>query len=103
MPHMSARTTPRLRSKYVWNINEKDTLFGYQALAGPDYRVSTAFTVGLKVRWTGYFGKFEDGKEWNQPRNHDSARGPGGARVAYSIKTDNLGSWRLGLATKYQF
>ncbi len=87
----------------IGNAKLKDTLFGYQALAGLDYRVSAAFTMGLKVRWTGYFGKFEDGREWDQLRSHDSARGPGGARVAYTITTEDLGSWGISLATKYQF
>ena len=87
----------------IGNAKLKDTLFGYQALAGLDYHVSDAFTMGLKVRWTGYFGKFEDGREWDQLRSHDSARSPGGARVAYTITTEDLGSWGISLATKYQF
>jgi opacity protein-like surface antigen len=87
----------------IGNPRLKDTLFGYQALAGLDYRVSDAFTMGLKVRWTGYFGKFEDRGEWDQLRSHDSARSPGGARVVYTITTEDLTSWGISLATKYQF
>ena len=87
----------------IGNAKLKDTLFGYQALAGLDYRVSDAFAIGLKVRWGGYFGKFEDGREWDQLRSHDSARSPGGARVVYTITTEDLASWGISLTTKYQF
>lgn len=58
-----------------------DVLFGYQVLAGVDYRVSDPVTIGLKFRWAD-FGEFEsDPREWDQLRSHESALGPGGGRV----------------------
>ena len=52
-----------------------DTLFGYQVIAGVDYQVSEPVSIGLKFRWAD-FGEFEDGREWDQLRSHDSAIGP---------------------------
>ena len=79
-----------------------DTLFGYQAIAGVDYQVSEPVTIGIKFRWAD-FGEFEDGEEWNQLRSHDSARGPGGARVRYTAMTDDIQFWGVSLNMKYQF
>ena len=87
--------------------NLSDTLFGYQAIAGVDYRISEPFTVGLKLRWAG-FSEFEDGDEYAQLRGHDSTnslfRGDSrSARVRYSFATDDLEFWGVSLNFKYQF
>ena len=78
-----------------------DTLLGYQVLAGVDYRVSDPFTVGLKVRWAD-FGKFEDGREWDHLRSHDSRVGRG-HRVLYTMVTDDIQFWAISFSTRYQF
>ena len=81
-----------------------DTLFGYQAIAGVDYQVSDPVTIGLKFRWAD-FGEFEDGKEWDQIRSHDSARrpGPDAPRIRYVVTTDDIQFWGVSLNMKYQF
>ena len=80
-----------------------DTLFGYQVLAGVDYQVSDPVSIGLKFRWAD-FGEFEsDPREWNQLRSHESAVGPGGARVQYTALTDDIQFWGVSLNMKYQF
>ena len=80
----------------------KDTLFGYQFLAGVDYRVSDTLSLGLKLRKT-WFNEFMDTAEYQQLRSHDSARGPGGARVEYYARTEDIGAWGLSLNAKYAF
>ena len=84
-----------------------DTLFGWQAIVGLDYRVSEPVTVGLKFRWAD-FGDFEDGEEWVQLRSHDSTNSlnqgdPRSARVRYRITTDDFSFWGVSLNFKYQF
>ncbi len=81
-----------------------DTLFGYQAIAGVDYRISEPVTIGLKFRWVD-FGEFEDDDEYRQLRSHDSTNSPdpGSARVRYQVATDDIEFWGLSLNMKYHF
>ena len=81
-----------------------DSLFGYQVIAGVDYRVTEPVSIGLKFRWAD-FGEFEDGREWDQLRSHDSAIGPeaGSPRVRYGVVTDDIQFWGVSLNMKYQF
>ena len=79
-----------------------DTLLGYQALAGVDYRVSDQVSLGVKVRWAD-FGEFSAGREWDQLRSHDSAIGPSGQRVQYEITTDDIQFFGASLSVKYHF
>lgn len=80
-----------------------DTLFGYQIVAGVDYRVSDPVSIGLKFRWAD-FGEFESERhEWDQLRSHESARGPNRARVTYRVMTDDIQFWGLSLNMKYAF
>ena len=80
-----------------------DTLFGYQVIAGVDYRVSEPVSIGLKFRWAD-FGEFEsDPREWDQLRSHESAISPGGGRVRYKVMTDDIQFWGVSLNMKYQF
>ncbi len=78
-----------------------DTLLGYQALVGLDYRVSDGFTVGVKARRVG-FGQFEAGEEWDQLRSHESTIGRG-FQVRYGVTTGETSFWAIGLNMKYQF
>ncbi len=87
----------------IANKKLTDTLFGYQILAGVDYRVSDPVSIGLKFRWAD-FGEFEsEGHEWDQLRSHESARGPDRARVLYKVMTDDIQFWGLSLNMKYAF
>ena len=81
-----------------------DSLFGYQVIAGVDYQVSEPVSIGLKFRWAD-FGEFEDGREWDQLRTHDSAVGPeaGSPRIRYNVVTDDIQFWGVSLNMKYQF
>ena len=78
-----------------------DTLLGYQVLAGVDYQVSDPFAVGLKIRWTA-FGEFQDEREWDQLRSHESSVGRGD-RVLYSATTSDIKFLAISFNTKYQF
>ncbi len=79
-----------------------DTLFGYQVLAGVDYRVSEPVTVGLKFRWAD-FGEFEsDPREGDQLRSHDATNNRGD-RVRYNVTTEDIQFWGVSLNMKYQF
>ncbi len=86
-----------------------DTLFGYQAIAGVDYRISEPVTIGLKFRWVD-FGKLKDSDEYRQLRSHDSTNSfdsgthpVSSARVRYRVKTDDIEFWGLSLNMKYHF
>ena len=59
-------------------------------------------SLGLKLRKT-WFNEFYDTAEYQQLRSHDSARGPGGARVEYFARTEDIGAWGLSLNAKYAF
>ncbi len=80
-----------------------DTLFGYQLIAGVDYRVSEPVSIGLKFRWAD-FGEFEsDPREWDQLRSHTSAISPDGPPIRYKMMTDDIQFWGVSLNMKYQF
>ena len=79
-----------------------DTLFGYQVIAGVDYPVSEPVTIGLKFRWAS-FSEFEDGKEWDQLRSHESTNKRPGDPVRYKMSTDDIQFWSVSLNMKYQF
>ncbi len=78
-----------------------DLLTGVQALAGVDYRVSDAFSLGVKVRWT-RLGEFEDGDEWVQLRSHESSVGRD-FPIRYTATTSDTSSFAIGLDMKYRF
>ncbi len=86
----------------IGRSNLSDTLFGYQAIAGVDYRVSEPVTIGLKFRWAD-FGEFKDGDEYQQLRSHDSTNSIGGPRVRYQVATNDIEFWGLSLNMKYHF
>ena len=75
-----------------------DTLLGYQALVGLDYRVSDGFTVGVKARRVG-FGQFEAGEEWDQLRSHESTIGRG---ISGSIRRNDRGDVILGDRSQHE-
>ena len=79
-----------------------DTMLGYQALAGIDYQVSAQVSLGVKIRWTD-FDAFSAKDEWDQLRSHDSTIRPGGDRIWYSAKTDDMQFFGASLNLKYHF
>ena len=86
----------------IANAGHSDTVFGYQLVAGVDYQLREALSLGLKLRWAD-FGEFGHEREWDQLRSHESARSPGGTRVRYRLMTDDLRFFSLGLNLKYHF
>ena len=86
-----------------------DTLFGYQWIAGLDYAWSERFSVGLKLRYGGAFGDFEDGDNaWKPLRGHASTVGPPGTPghnlpIRYDIQADDLSFFGISLNFKYFF
>ncbi len=86
----------------IANARHSDTVFGYQLVAGVDYRLREDLSFGLKLRWAD-FGEFGHEREWDQLRSHDSARRPGGEQVRYKLMTDDLRFLSLGLNLKYHF
>ena len=96
---------PGLRAKVAGttttgDARHTDTLFGFQFLAGMDYALTDAVTLGVKLRWADYFSEFEGpAKEWDQLRSHESTVGRG-ERIVYRASTDDVGFWAVGLSLK---
>ncbi len=88
----------------IGRSNFSDTLFGYQLIAGVDYRISEPVTIGLKFRWVD-LGELEDSDEYSQLRSHDATNSnfPGSPRVRYTIVADDIQFWGLSLNMKYHF
>ena len=109
-PNAAAITTfadPTLRERLAGTTSIgaaklTDTLLGYQALAGVDYRVSDQVTLGIKIRWAD-FGEFSAKEEWDQLRSHDSTIRPGSERIWYSARTDDIQFFGASLNLKYHF
>ena len=75
----------------------KDVLFGYQALAGLDYALTPALSLGILARWTD-FDRFHDGGSYRRLRSHASnLRLDGSEPVAYQVQTDDLGFFAVSL------
>ena len=77
-------------------------LFGYQAIAGLDYRVSDPVSIGLEFRWADY-GKFDDESEYDYLRDHASVAGNPPVPVTYYVKTDDIKFRGISLNVKYHF
>ncbi len=84
----------------VGSARLSDSVYGFQALAGFDRRMSGSTTLGLKVRWVKY-ARFESANhEWDQLRSHDSTVGRG-QRIVYWAGTSDLQAFAVSLALKY--
>ena len=80
----------------------KDSMVGYQVLAGVDHQLSGPVTLGLKFRWVDFGGFESEPTEWSQLRSHDSTVGRG-ERVVYKVKTDDTQFWGVSLSLMYHF
>ena len=83
-----------------------DRLTGYQVLGGVDYAVSEAMSLGVKVRWVRFFGRFTaEDIEWERLRSHASQlRLDGSEPVTFRIRTgDALSFVGINLAMRYAF
>lgn len=89
----ASRATRRLR----------DRLPGWQLLAGVDYALTPAWTLGVQGRWV-RLAAFEAGGSYDELRGHVSnLRLDGSEPVAYRVTTDDTGFVGLGLRLRYEF
>ncbi len=78
-----------------------DTMFGFQVLAGLDYRATDRFTVGLKLTRPVMLGAFESKPhEWDQLRSHDSTVGRG-SRIVYTVETRDTGAYNFTVSLRF--
>ncbi len=80
---------------------KSDVVFGYQALAGVDRRLSEAVTLGVKLSWT-MLAEFAAEDEYLQLRSHESSVGRGD-RILYRLVTNDLSALGAVLSLKYTF
>lgn len=79
-----------------------DSLLGYQAVAGVDYRLGARVTLGFKLRWVG-FGEFDDESKYDSLRGHASVAGNPPVPVTYYVRTGDTGFLAFGLGLKSSF
>lgn len=82
-----------------------DRLTGHQLLAGADYAVSDAVSLGVKVRWVRFGGFTAEDIEWERLRSHESQlRLDGSEPVTFRIQTDGALTFiGISLAMRYSF
>ena len=83
-----------------------DTLFGYQLLAGVDYRVTEHLVAGLKARWVHYEDFKETGIVWDPLRSHPPYLRKSGSdreKVEGAFKLRDVEMWGVSLNLKYLF
>ena len=83
-----------------------DTLFGYQLMAGLDYRLTEHLIAGLKARWVHYEDFRDTGIVWDPLRSHppylrkcDADR----EKVDGTFKLEDVELWAISLNLKYLF
>ena len=83
-----------------------DTLFGYQLMAGLDYRLTEHLVAGLKARWVHYEDFRETGIVWDPLRSHPPYLRKAGAdreKVEGAFKLEDVELWAISLNLKYLF
>ena len=81
----------------------RDTLVGYQVLAGLDIALTEAVSLGVTGRWS-RFGTFSASDTYDRLRSHVSnVRRDGSEPVAYTVETGDIGFAGFGLHLKYHF
>ncbi len=81
----------------------RDTLWGYQVVAGLDFAsVGGRAVLTLRVRYLDAFGDFEaPGNSWDMLRDHASTAGPEGAPITYDIGASGLGIWAATVGVRF--
>ena len=80
------------------------TLFGYQALAGLDYRLTDALSLGLAARWTRFEKFSKSGGPYDRLRSHASnLRVDGSEPVTWRIATKDIEFVGVNLKLTYEF
>ncbi len=81
----------------------RDTLGGYQALAGLDIALSPSVALAVTGRWS-RFSRFNAGGGYDRLRSHESGvRRDGSEPVAYTVTTRDIGVAGITLSLKYHF
>lgn len=98
---------PALRAKVAGTTTISDARLtdrkvGYQLLAGVDYRLHDAATLGMKFRWPELGDFVSEPTPWNQLRSHESSVGRGDT-ILYQITTADRRFWGLSLSLEYWF
>ena len=86
------------------NASPSATLLGYQMLAGADYRLSDALTLGLTLRWTRFDEFDRKGGPYDRLRSHPSnLRTDGSEPVTWRIATEDVEFVGATLRLAYEF
>ena len=81
----------------------KDTLFGYQVLAGLDYALTRSLSLGLLARWAA-FSRFDDGGSYRPLRDHVSnLRRDLSEPVVYRVETPDIKFFAVSLSLTFRF
>lgn len=81
----------------------RDTLSGYQALAGVSFELTDSLDLDLKARWT-EFSELRDEGSYVLLRSHESnLRADGSEPVRYSAGTGDTGLLALTVGLRYDF
>ena len=81
----------------------RDTLGGYQLLAGLDIALGQSVALAVAGRWS-RFGRFSAGGEYDRLRSHESGvRRDGSEPVVYTVTTRDIGISGVTLSLKYLF
>ena len=82
----------------------KDTLLGFQVLAGVDYAISDSVSLGVKGRWVRLESFEDDRAVWNPLRSHaPNLRLDGSEPVNGFVETDNIEFFGVGANLKFFF
>lgn len=89
----------------------EDTLFGYQLIAGVDYKISNKALMGVKVRWVEFDSLKDGGVVWDPLRSHapylrtPDQVGPDGDQeyVDGDMKIHDVEMFTVSLGFKYLF
>ena len=86
------------------NASPSATLVGYQLLAGADYRLTDALTLGLALRWTRFEEFARRGGPYDRLRSHPSnLRADGSEPVTWRIATEDVEFVGATLRLGYEF
>ena len=83
-----------------------DTLFGYQLMAGVDYRLTDHLTAGLKARWVRFEDFRDSGVVWDPLRSHPPYIRKSGVdreKVEGVFKLRDVELFGISLTLKYLF
>ena len=80
----------------------RETLFGFQLLAGADYALTDRLSVGVKARWA-RFGELRDRALWNRIRDHDPVWADGETPFVSAHRFDDLEYWAATAGIKRRF